>query len=171
MHLLNIRGLNDSYLETLRDLIWNLSERRPFIQDALYQKPNSIPLKTANDMLLTFVFTRQPFSRLVSAYNDKIKHGYMQYKFLPFRANASDQVEYATPREFVKYLLWKVDHGGVSDFDLLWKPQYLVCPPCQLAFDYVGDIDEMQYHVKLLSHLLGFKVSLFETHLFIHRAI
>ena len=159
MHLLNIRGLNDSYLETLRGLMWDLGERRPFIQNTLYKKPESISLKEANEMLLTFAFTRHPFSRLVSAYNDKIKHGYLKNKFTKFRSSASNKAEdYPTPKQFVKYLLWKVDHGGVSKFDLNWKPQSLVCPPCQLAFDYVGDIDDMNHHVAFLSELLGFKV-------------
>ena len=162
MHLLNIRGLNDSYLKSLQSLMWDLGERRPFLQDTLYKKPKSVSLEKANEMLLTFAFTRQPFSRLVSAYNDKIKHGYLRNKFLPFQSALSNQVnDYPTPKEFVEYLLWKVDHDGSAlNFDLNWKPQNLVCPSCQFGFDYIGDIDNMNHHVDLLSDLLGFKVSL-----------
>ena len=55
-----------------------MTDPRFVLKDTIYHKPEHVSLKQANDMLVTFAFTRHPFNRLVSSYHDKMlpgKHG------------------------------------------------------------------------------------------------
>ena len=149
---------------------------RPFIRDTLYHKPKDITLKHANNMLVTFAFTRHPFTRLVSSYNDKIKHHkwnlnkhiiglgediralrdaiIKEYRNVDPKRNN----DYPSPKEFVTYLLEKAKTKGPLMFNRHWRPQYALCPFCSLNFDYIGQVEHMNEEVDFLADLLGFKV-------------
>ena len=72
--MLHIRGFDKKYLGFEFSMNIKDDEIRPFLRDTMYHKPKDITLQHANKMLVTFAFTRHPFNRLVSSYNDKIKH-------------------------------------------------------------------------------------------------
>ena len=153
-------------------------EIRPFVRDTMYHKPKDISLKHANSMLVTFAFRRHPFSRLVSSYNDKMKHKKWHLKQHVIGLGEDIKVlrsdilkeyrnidpkksnEYPSPKEFVSYLLEQAKLTGPLKFNRHWRPQYALCPFCSLEFDYIGSVENMNKDVDYLSGLLGFKVGL-----------
>ena len=174
---MHIRGFNKNYIEFERGLSLKDDEIRPWLRDTLYHKPKDVSLKHANKMLLTFAFTRHPFSRLVSSYNDKMKHKKWNLKthvlgigedirllrsniMIKYRnVNPKKSNDYPTPKEFVTYLIEQVKLNGPLMFNRHWRPQYALCPFCSLDFDYLGTVEDMNKHVDYLSGLLGFKVN------------
>ena len=153
-------------------------EIRPFLRDTIYHKPKDISLKHANNMLVTFAFTRHPYSRLVSSYNDKMKHQNWNLRKHPnglgedireFRSaimikfrnlDPKKSNDYPSPKEFVTYLLEQAKQYGPLSFNRHWRPQYALCPFCSLNFDYIGTVEDMNTHVDYLADLLGFKVNI-----------
>ena len=174
-HLLKIRGFEKTYT---RFLINNIKddEIRPFIRDTLYPKPRDISLKNANDLLMTFAFIRNPFNRLVSAYNDKLKRNqwnkHTEWGFSEdvqrtrniiikkFRnVDPTKTNDNPSPKEFVTFILEQAQNNGSLVLNRHWRPQYALCPFCGMNFDFVGEIKEMNNHVKFLGNLLGIKVN------------
>jgi len=41
-----------------------------------------------------------------------------------------------TFNEFIRYVLW--DHEENNHADIHWRPQYEVCRPCYVKYDYLG---------------------------------
>ena len=44
--------------------------------------------------------------------------------------------------EFVRYVLWERDHKA-HGVDVHWRPQYDVCRPCHISYDYLGYYETM----------------------------
>merc|ERR1712080_91920 len=136
-------------------------------------------------MLVTFAFTRHPFNRLVSSYNDKIKHHKWNLRqhiiglgqdIKDLRSNIMREYrkvdpkknnDYPTPKEFIQYLLNEAKTNGPLTFNRHWRPQYGLCPFCALKFDYIGKVESLDKHVSFLSEHLGFK-KLIKPHLKAH---
>jgi hypothetical protein len=176
---MKIRGLNEKDKKYIQTLITNPLQTRPFFMNTVYKKPRGITLERANKLLVTFVIIRHPFNRLVSGYNDKIKYkfwnssgilpniGKVIYDTLVWSRNLSElqmkeKLHYPTPKEFVAYLLYKATNDdntiSVKHLNRHWRPQYAVCPFCEISFDFVGDIHDNDYHLEFLSNLLNFNV-------------
>ena len=111
-----------------------------FMANSIYVKPNGISMQMANKMLVTFAFTRHPFKRLVSAYNDKFKH------------RMSHQ-----PTKFAKLVIKEILSNRIKPNNH-YRPQYLACPYCQLDFDLVGNLEDMKNHTAFIARHLGLKV-------------
>ena len=160
--------MDDKYLEFERSFIprfdLNGHNARGIMRETMYHKPKDISLQEANALLVTFAFTRHPFNRLVSAYDDKLKDNKRNLDdlgMISFRnVDPRKTNDYPSPKEFVTYLLQQVEIKGPFAFNAHWRPQFSLCPYCSIDFDYVGDINDMNYHVDFLSDILGFKVYL-----------
>ena len=134
---------------------------RNWLRNSIYQRPDWIGVKQANNMLATFTFTRHPFDRLVSAYGNTLKKGKVLKKALKrdtVIAHTKPK-DYLTPREFVQYHIELAHTEGPLNFNVHVKPQYAMCPFCALEFDYVGEVQNMSKQIEFLSDILGFKVS------------
>ena len=44
--------------------------------------------------------------------------------------------------EFVRYVLWERKHK--AHVDVHWRPQYDVCRPCHIKYDFLGYYETMQ---------------------------
>ena len=107
-----------------------------------------------------FVFTRNPLTRLVSAYRDKFTHVNKYTKeyqlrlgrqiIKRYRKNTTkESVEEGNDvkfDEFVKYVISFSEHPAKMDEH--WKPQYLQCNPCEFAFDFIGKVETMEVDMK-----------------------
>ena len=99
----------------------------------------------------TFMFVRNPISRLISSYKAKFmkksigrdmeKIGNEITKtFRPNSTQTSFKSGRPTFQEFVKYVLsWPKEK--LHTMNVHWKPQYLRCNPCQIKFDFIGKVE------------------------------
>lgn len=102
------------------------------------------------------MFVREPLERLISAYRDKMLRATDYYLTVRsevkrmFRPNVSvSSPEFArnvTFAEFVRYVLWEREHR--APVDVHWRPQYDVCRPCHIKYDYLGYYETMHNDAK-----------------------
>ena len=102
-----------------------------------------------------FLFVREPFERLLSAYRDcfwgnfkakqaywkdyqeKIKQVLMSRTSLPNETYSGK----VTFEQFATYLVLRRREGGL--FQEHWREQYKLCHPCRIQFDYIGRYETM----------------------------
>ena len=102
-----------------------------------------------------FMFVREPFERLLSAYQNcfwgefKRNHGgWKRYrkeirKVLAKRGGFDIDVtaDNTTFEQFATYLVLRWREGGL--FQVHWREQYKLCHPCHIQFDYVGHYETL----------------------------
>ena len=102
-----------------------------------------------------FMFVREPFERLLSAYQNcfwgefKRNHGgWKRYrkeirKVLAKRGGFDIDVtaDNTTFEQFATYLVLRWREGGL--FQVHWRQQYKLCHPCHIQFDYVGHYETL----------------------------
>ena len=146
------------------------SRKRHFLRDTMYNLPNGFNLSDVKSRLVAFTFTRHPYSRLVSAYNSKIKTiikrndkffnediARIQNTILSQYRKSSSMSDppYPTPTEFIKYLLDKVSEKGPMSLNPHFQPQYGLCPFCLAEFDFIGDLEYMKEDIAFLGKTLS----------------
>ncbi|XP_036438703.1 carbohydrate sulfotransferase 12-like [Colossoma macropomum] len=115
-----------------------------------------------------FLFVRNPFVRLISAYRDKFekKNDYF-YKFLAvpimrryknlFPPSSAEQAHIAGIRpsfsDFIQYILDLPDDDG-SSFEEHWRQVYNLCHPCQIEYDFIGKMETMYEDAQHLLRVL-----------------
>ena len=129
----------------------------------MYNKPDGMSLQTANKKLVTFAFTGHPFQRLVSAYNANCVNRTTCVQLGIFNGSSGPMkfAEYAIKNILEYHMKYGPDskrHKGYNFFTLHFIPQYLACPHCQLEFDLVGKLEDMERHTAFLAQHLGLRV-------------
>ena len=61
-----------------------------------------------------------------------------------------------TFEEFVRYVIWQSENK--SQVDVHWRPQYDVCQPCHIKYDYLGYYETMQDDAKYVLEKIGSNV-------------
>ncbi|XP_037958197.1 carbohydrate sulfotransferase 11 [Teleopsis dalmanni] len=112
---------------------------RPEINELLDVLPSS----------LSFLFVRNPFERIVSAYRNKLEGGRNPYyKTLgqkvihQYRKSAIPGLRPKsgpTFEEFLKFLI--NEHKQKKRFDEHWAPIYSFCTPCSINFTIIGKVE------------------------------
>ena len=150
---MHLRGINVTQFPT--------RPTRPFLKKTIYYKPNDVSLKKSNELLYTFAYTRHPFRRLVSGYHDKaLKHGKEKIMNKYRQLHQRNSHDILTPKIFVNYLLAEANQHGPIFLNGIYRPQYAICPFCSLNFNYVGEIEDMDTHMKYLAERFGLPVIL-----------
>ena len=111
-----------------------------------------------------FMFVRDPFERLISAYTNcfwgKFKRNHDGWKYyrreirkvLAKRGGRDIDVntDNTTFEQFATYLVLRWREGGL--FQVHWREQHKLCHPCHIQFDYVGHyetlVDDAQFFLK-----------------------
>ena len=170
--LLRIREIKNvqQYQEEESKLGVVASRKRHFLRDTMYNLPNGFDLDNVLPRLVSFTFTRHPFSRLVSAYNSKIRKivdpsdKYYNKDIAIIQSNILQRYRtfstakdppYPTPREFIQYLIREVEESGPMSLNPHFKPQYCLCPFCSVDFDFIGDLEYMKNDIQYLGKLLN----------------
>ena len=103
-----------------------------------------------------FMFVREPFERLLSAYRDcfwgefKRRTDYWKryrkvIRFVLATLTSFDidvNADNTTFEQFATYLVLRWREGGL--FQDHWREQYRLCHPCQVQFDYVGHYETLE---------------------------
>ena len=98
-----------------------------------------------------FLFVREPYYRLVSAYRDKFRPGHDRryyhdrygrdiirtYRRDPSRESLRKGNDVTFP-EFIKFV---IDSATTNTLDNHWKPIYEMCHPCDIHYDLVGRME------------------------------
>ncbi|XP_039997476.1 carbohydrate sulfotransferase 12-like [Xiphias gladius] len=123
---------------------------------------NSFPLiemKARLKHYTKFLFVREPFVRLISAYRDKFQR-YNKYYYQNFArdilrlyGNQPDSPEtvdeafvsgvHPSFYNFIQYLL-DPQTENEEPFEPHWKQQYRLCHPCLIQYDFVGHQETLQ---------------------------
>lgn len=114
--------------------------RRRFPRPQFHELYESLPNS------LSFLFVRDPFERILSAYRDKLE-GARNSFYKPLgrriaRRFRSSPVHFAGPtfKEFIKYLI--VQHSqNLRPLDEHWAPIYKFCTPCSIPFRIIGKVE------------------------------
>lgn len=109
---------------------------RPELNELYESLPNS----------LSFLFVRDPFERILSAYRDKLEGGRnhfyrtlgrrIAYRFRRTSIHGSGP----TFKEFVSYLIFQ-HRQNIRPLDEHWAPIYKFCTPCSLNFKIIGKVE------------------------------
>ena len=87
------------------------------------------------------IVVRNPFSRILSAYKDKVLHARGSYKGLErnikskFRSINSSTAGISTFSEFIKWLIQRPDPPAL--FDGHFGKYYHICSPCDIQYDII----------------------------------
>ena len=114
----------------------------------------------------SFVFVRNPYTRLVSAYKSKLNPGGTYYHELygkqivkEFRPNAtSGSLRLGNDVTFPEFIAYVVRlHNNKMGMDEHWKPQYKLCHPCLIPYNFIGKFENIRDDIKyVIKH--GFSI-------------
>uniref|UniRef100_UPI0035901AE5 carbohydrate sulfotransferase 9-like n=1 Tax=Myxine glutinosa TaxID=7769 RepID=UPI0035901AE5 len=113
------------------------------------------------NMYTKFLFVREPFNRLVSAYRDKFEANNTLYEKLigrwiikDFRENPSKDAlatgKGVTFTEFVRFITYYTNH-----MDRHWFPMYKLCFPCDIHYDFIGKFESINIEAPWFLHNVG----------------
>ena len=108
---------------------------------------------------LSFMFVREPYSRIFSAYNNKILNpnivfwrGVGRYVIKTARKNPSVySLTYGhdvTFPEMIKFLVTRFENGQLIDQH--WSPMYKTCDPCKVTYRYIGKMESFTDDARFL---------------------
>lgn len=117
-----------------------------------------------------FLFVRDPFVRLISAFRNKFERpneffyrhfgAVMLQRYANLSGNVPDSAAKAfaagikpTFRQFVSYLL-DPELDGTEGSNEHWQQVYRLCHPCQVQYDFVGQLESLESDSEQLLDLL-----------------
>ncbi|XP_077974164.1 carbohydrate sulfotransferase 10-like [Styela clava] len=111
------------------------------------------------------VIVREPFSRLLSAYRNKLENnkrgdGYagaaknIHKKYGGGHGEEMDGAPVITLNDFVSYL---VDPKSNAQLDQHWNYFHRLCSPCEIQYDYIVHVDTIDDDMAFIINKFGFK--------------
>ncbi|XP_028401410.1 carbohydrate sulfotransferase 14-like [Dendronephthya gigantea] len=111
------------------------------------------------DTYFKFLFVRNPFVRMVSAYRNKFHGKNVQFQIrigkdivrkyrkpsIPINEVKGDDVAF---QEFVKYLIDK--NNDLQTMNEHWMPMYELCQPCHINYDFIGSFENLDFDINAL---------------------
>ena len=104
-----------------------------------------------------FMFVRNPFERLLSAYRDcfwgkwkrddswwkTFRYGMRKFLMKNGKPRIKPNADNTTFEEFLRYLVVKWKKRGSADFNEHWRPQFCQCHPCDIQYDFTGHYETL----------------------------
>ncbi|XP_007904253.1 carbohydrate sulfotransferase 12 [Callorhinchus milii] len=158
-------------LEIPRDLVHNSSSHVTFNKFwKRYGKFSKHLMKVKLKKYTKFLFVRDPFVRLISAFRSKFEiqnedfYKRFAIPMLQLYANCSQpppSVSKAfsagikpTFSNFIQYLL-DLRTEMIMPFNEHWRQVYRLCHPCQINYDFIGKLESLEQDAKYLLSLLN----------------
>lgn len=106
----------------------------------------------------TFVFVRNPWERLVSAYiNKAIDWNYTRIMHQP--CSWENEIPYKESISFLQFLKCIAESEAHSTgMDMHWTPMWRLCDFCQLHYDYIGHMETVAEDAKYIIEKKDLKV-------------
>lgn len=118
----------------------------------------------------SFLFSRHPFERILSAYRDKLEFatetllerygGRILQKYRKHKPSDEKYANIPTFREFVEYLV----NEPISAMNRHWIPISDLCMPCHIDYDIIGRKDTMKADSEVILNKIGIEEELQVTH-------
>lgn len=129
---------------------------------------SNFSLTEINNMLQTFtkfLFVRNPFERLLSAYHNKLEQHYQSSKYFQSRIGRHIVKHYrkyaskesltngddVTFKEFSAYLIAE-EEGALNEH---WRPIYNLCHPCSINYDIIGKYETFDQDSEFILKQIG----------------
>ncbi|XP_022777724.1 carbohydrate sulfotransferase 11-like [Stylophora pistillata] len=134
----------------------------PGIHDARnFKFLSNYPTDEVKRMLKTyfkFVFVREPFERLLSAYLDKFQSGdpafhknYGQRIITLYRPGGNPEEKNVKFDEFLNYVL----HLGDGYWNEHWQTYDNLCQPCGIPYDFIGHFENLGQEAQYVLEISG----------------
>ncbi|XP_067932251.1 carbohydrate sulfotransferase 11-like [Watersipora subatra] len=105
---------------------------------------------------VSFLFVRDPWIRLVSAYLATVRHSdYALKTHAPCSWYRTKQGKSPTFREFVICIITESQKKGVAKLDDYWKPQYLFCSLCYINYKHIGHMETITADFNYIMKMAG----------------
>ena len=155
--------------KTMEDLNHSAIRDGGFLAKAGIHRLSTYPTGTVGQLLKTyrkFLFVRDPFERLVSAYRHKFtrynnfteffQHTYGREMIRRYRMNPSEKsLHDAKDVKFEEFLMYLTDTSIPNRLaNSHWAPYNTLCHPCEVDYDYVGKIETMDEDNEMIIKLL-----------------
>lgn len=108
------------------------------------------------------VFVRDPFTRLLSAYKDKMfRNDNLVFQNIAKkiirlkRDNSANSNESVSFLEFIRYLTDEDTHEGA--YEQHWAQYHRLCQPCVVNYDFIGKIESMDDDLAHAFDFMGIK--------------
>ncbi|XP_068612272.1 carbohydrate sulfotransferase 12-like [Brachionichthys hirsutus] len=114
-----------------------------------------------------FLFVRDPFVRLISAYRDKIHNSrqphFQGYSWLILNQYGNQTNKPKTKEEaiaseiyptFYNFIQFLIDSKTAQPLDEHWRPMYQLCHPCLIQYDFIGHQETLQEDAEQLLKML-----------------
>ncbi|OWF54773.1 Carbohydrate sulfotransferase 13 [Mizuhopecten yessoensis] len=151
----------------LRVVVGEAHAKSPFdssvIALATFDNMTSIPEDMVDRFMkesLTFMFVREPYGRLLSAYVDKLFSPNLYYWKLygafgvnVTRNESTECGHNLTFREFVKTVLYADEHNEKRDGH--FTPSYEHCDPCRYKWQVIGNLDTLPQDIFYILDRIG----------------
>ena len=113
-------------------------------------------LNTYNEVnnMTSFVFVRHPYTRLVSAYEDKILANETKRKFRSYQKKGRGSFPH-----FIDVIIAK--HELNDNLDVHFRPFHQICDFCHVDFDIIGKLETFDEDIEAVS---GLKLKLSKRH-------
>ncbi|XP_002734759.1 carbohydrate sulfotransferase 14-like [Saccoglossus kowalevskii] len=108
-----------------------------------------------------FMFSRQPLTRMLSAYRNKFTENIPEFRekighaiLLKYRhiVDVNDIANMTvTFSEFVQYVI----DSSVSKMDIHWKPMHDLCQPCSVRYDFIGTLENIESDTEHVLNAVG----------------
>jgi len=114
-------------------------------------------VKASHDTF-SFLFTRHPFERLLSAFRDKFEDQAFARIYVPdilprYRKEKPKDKKYENSPTFPEFINYLIDLE-VEDINEHFMPFYYICMPCHMDYDIIGRTDTMNADSEpILKHL------------------
>ncbi|XP_023320692.1 carbohydrate sulfotransferase 13 [Eurytemora carolleeae] len=115
----------------------------------------------------TFLFVRNPFQRLLSAFRDKLEDPSIQKKkfneyyynkygrriVMHYRRAKITGPTFKYPRfnEFLEFIV----NRDIRHDDEEWAPYFMGCSPCQIKYNFIGHFETLYWDIHLLANKTG----------------
>ncbi|XP_022104328.1 carbohydrate sulfotransferase 11-like [Acanthaster planci] len=139
---------------------------------------NSFTLEEVTKVLASykkFLFVRNPFERILSAYQDKFQNDYPastvfrriwseriirysssdQTEALPGGKRRSDGTLNVSFPEFARFVGESLDSGVHNSRNEHWMEVYRLCHPCAIEYDWIGHYESMQTDANKILRAVG----------------